>query len=195
MNIIESKLQFKGELEKLINENVYFLIIHHIAKEFATIEDIHMWHLEAGYLGCGYNEYIKKDGTVYIGRGNHHGAQCFGHNSDGYGIALEGDFNIETAISNEQYASVIERLKFHKLVFRNIKSIGGHNIFTPTDCPGKYLNVRNIVNDAYKEDKKYHWGMKHLVSLRKKGYKIHDERFDDYITRAEVFAIEDQRRD
>ena len=37
-----------------------------------------------------------------------------------------------------------------------------------------------------------HWAQKFYDSLRKKGIVIHEERFDDKITRGEVFALLDQ---
>lgn len=48
-----------------------------------------------------------------------------------------------------------------------------------------YLGVKFVSN-------KKHWAEKYYESLRKKGIKIHEKRFDDKITRGEVFALLDR---
>lgn len=150
MKIIQPNLHFRTKLKPLNLDNVYFIMIHHIDAKTATIKQIHEWHLSNGWSGVGYNEYIRKDGTVYIGRGDNEGAHCTGHNSDAYGIALEGNFNVEMMITIPQYKSLVERLQYHKKRFPNFKSIGGHRDFYSTDCPGKYFNMTNVLNDVNK---------------------------------------------
>ena len=122
-------------------EEVLFLIIHHAAAYRATATDIHQWHLDRGdnWKGFGYGEYIRKNGTVYIGRGDHQGAHTKGYNDQSYSICLEGNFN-EEFITKKQAESLIERLKYHKDRFKYLKSIGGHRDFTKTECPGVYFD-------------------------------------------------------
>jgi len=149
MNVIKPNLIFKEPLTPLNLDGVFFLVVHHIEATSATIEDIHRWHLDKGWDGCGYNEYIRKDGTVYIGRGDNIGAHCLGHNQDGYGIALEGDY-MKEYIPIPQYNALIERLKYHKSRLKNLKSICGHRDLMSTDCPGKNIIMSTILSDVEK---------------------------------------------
>lgn len=137
MKIINENLSFQKPLVGLDLTKVKYLIIHHIAKKSATIQDIHNWHIQNGWSGVGYNEYIRKDGTVYIGRGDNIGAQCQNKNSVSYGIALEGNYDEETDITAEQLNSLVERVKFHLNRFPNKVEVKKHGELNPTDCPGK----------------------------------------------------------
>lgn len=150
MNIIKANLTFAKPLTPLNLNKVYFNVIHHIEADNATPENIHAWHLERGWIGAGYNAYIRKNGTIYSLRGDNEGAHCTGHNSDGYGIALEGNYNIDTAVPLPQYKSLIELCQYNKKRFPNYKSTVGHNTFTLTDCPGKLFNMQQVVTDVAK---------------------------------------------
>lgn len=49
------------------------------------------------------------------------------------------------------------------------------------------------INKAFRRpDKNNHWAEKHYENLKAKGLVIHDKRFDDLITRGEVFALLDR---
>ncbi len=50
-----------------------------------------------------------------------------------------------------------------------------------------YLGVKYVP-----EKEKEHWAEKHFKSLKEKGVKIHEKRYDDNITRGEVFALLDR---
>ena len=152
MQIIKTMLKYKNPLTPLAPEQVLFLIVHHIDASKATPEQIHEWHLDRNWSGFGYNEYIKKDGTVYIGRGDNVGAHTKGYNENGYGIALEGKYDVEL-MPIAQYDSLIERLKYHKNRFVNLKSIAGHRDLGATSCPGKNVKMDIIVQEVYKVEK------------------------------------------
>ena len=156
MNIIKTNLNYRKPLVPLILSKVLFLIVHHIDAKFATPEDIHQWHLDNGWNGFGYNEYIRKDGTVYIGRGDNIGAQCANMNSKSFGIALEGNFDIEDLDTNSaQFKSLVERLKYHKERFKNLVEIGPHGKYVATTCPGskfpfeQLLDAVNNINNEF----------------------------------------------
>lgn len=53
---------------------------------------------------------------------------------------------------------------------------------------GQFLMCINPVNFFLKP----HWAEKHKTSLESKGIKINDTRYDDYMTRGEVFALLDR---
>jgi N-acetylmuramoyl-L-alanine amidase len=144
MDVIKTNFKYKNALVPLNTDKVLFIVLHHPDAMMASPEDIHGWHLQAGYAGFGYNEYIRKDGTVYIGRGDNIGAQCKNNNSKSYGICLEGDYDRETAMPQAQFDSLVERLKYHKGRFKNLVSIEPHSKFNPTSCPGKYFPLVEI---------------------------------------------------
>lgn len=66
---------------------------------------------------------------------------------------------------------------------------GDYKDFWKKDEKGKYILAVNpefmLVNDV-------HWAEKHFNNLIKNGIKINDKRFDDAMTRGEVFALLDR---
>lgn len=142
MNVINTNLKFVKQLETLDKSNVSFIVVHHIQAKHATVEDLHSWHLANGWAGIGYNEYITKDGNVYIGRGDNVGAHCADEkrnwNPVSYGISLEGDYNTEQQVPDVQFKSLLERLKYHQGRFRNAVIVP-HRKLTSTECPGQYF--------------------------------------------------------
>jgi hypothetical protein len=148
VKLINAGISFTQNLTPLLPDNVHNIIIHHIEATTATPEQIHQWHLNNGWIGAGYNEYIRKDGTVYILRGDNIGAHCAdgksNFNNSSYGIAVEGNYEVEKDIPIAQYQALVERIKFHKTRFKNLKKIGGHGEFIPTKCPGKYFPMDKI---------------------------------------------------
>jgi N-acetylmuramoyl-L-alanine amidase len=146
MNIIKTNFKYTKPLIPLNLDKVLFIVIHHPDAKTATPEQIHQWHLERGFNGFGYNEYIRKDGTVYIGRGDNIGAQCKNMNSKSYGICCEGDYEVEKDMPKAQFDALVERLKYHKARFKNLVGIEPHNKFNPTSCPGKYFPFQQMIN-------------------------------------------------
>lgn len=124
---------------------VYFIMLHHVDAKFATAEDIDKWHKERGWNGPGYNEYIRKDGTLIIMRGDNIGAHCEGMNSKSYGIALEGDYDIEPNMPEAQFNKLIERLQYHKKRFPNKIEVCKHSKFVDTNCPGVFFPFKRVL--------------------------------------------------
>ena len=152
MNIIKSNLKWNGTLVPLNLEKVIFLIIHHIDAKVATPEQIHQWHLEKGWKGAAYNEYIRKDGTVVILRGDYIGGHTANMNSKSYGIAVEGNYETEKEMPAAQYNALVERVKYHQSRFKNLVEIAPHKKFTPTSCPGKYFPFEKMMNSLQKQN-------------------------------------------
>lgn len=102
INIIPFTLRWKQstvENRSTINpSNVRYLVIHHALANTCSIEDIHRWHQdERGWAGVGYNFFVRKDGTVYEGRGlKYQGVHATGFNYQSMGICLEGNYDIGT---------------------------------------------------------------------------------------------------
>lgn len=79
----------------------------------AYTEEIHSWHLDAGYSGIGYHFVIRKDGTIERGRSIWAvGSHAYGANSDSIGIHLSGCFtyNLPTEKQIESCAILIADL-------------------------------------------------------------------------------------
>lgn len=128
-------LQFKNPLIPLDPNNVEYIVLHHISKSFAEPDEIHQWHLDFGWDGFGYGEYDRKDGSVFIGRGDNVGAHCQGYNSKSYGIAVEGNYD-EEEMPQVQFLTLLKRIKFHQARFKHATVVLHSKLF-PTQCPGK----------------------------------------------------------
>jgi N-acetylmuramoyl-L-alanine amidase len=144
MKIVQGNFKFKNSLIPLNPDNVKYIILHHADAKKATPEAVHSWHLSNGWAGIGYNEYITKDGTVYIARGDNIGAHSANNNSKSYGICLEGDYDTEAEVPQVQFDALVERLKYHKSRFKNLVGIEPHSKFNATSCPGKYFPLQKI---------------------------------------------------
>lgn len=137
MKIIQTNFEWRGKLTPLKVEDVQYIIIHHAAVKTASPEAIHKYHLGRGWAGIGYNEYIAKDGTVYICRGDHVGAHTAGWNDKAYGICVEGNYEVEQGMPEVQFSALVERVKYNQARFPNLKGIAPHKQFAATACPGK----------------------------------------------------------
>jgi hypothetical protein len=135
---------WEGDLIPLDMAKVKYIVLHHIDAVKAEPEQIHKWHLKNGWRGFGYNEYIRKDGTLVVGRGYNIGAQCKGWNSQSYGIALEGKFSIEEP-TREQIITLHESIDFLKIRFPNLEGIKNHYELVNTECPA--INLVEFLNE------------------------------------------------
>jgi N-acetyl-anhydromuramyl-L-alanine amidase AmpD len=150
MNIIESNLQFKGNMTY---GNVPIMIVgHHAESSHCTIEDIHQWHLNNGWAGCGYHFLVRKDGSVYRGRPeNATGAHCPGANDKSIGVCAEGSYMTET-MPDVQKQAIIDLCKYIISKY-GIKQLYGHKELYSTDCPGTNYPLADIKAKAFlKED-------------------------------------------
>jgi hypothetical protein len=151
MKVVQTNFVYEKTLIPLTLDKVLWIIVHHAdAKEYAP-EQCHADHLLNGWAGAGYNEYIRKDGTIYIMRGDHIGAQCANNNSKSYGICCEGDYETEKAMPSAQYNSLVERIRYHKKRFKNLVGIKPHYYFNKTTCPGKYFPIDKLITSVYAE--------------------------------------------
>lgn len=141
-------LQYRNSLLPLPPNSVQYIIIHHPAAITATPEQIHQWHLNNGWSGAGYNEYIRKDGSVHIMRGEHVGAHCADSNRNynpiSYGICCEGDYNKEKEMPKTQYNALIKRIRYAQQRYKNANVVP-HKQLTATTCPGKYFPWQKMI--------------------------------------------------
>jgi len=175
----------RDKMKPLNKEHVHFICIHHTACETATPMQIHQWHLDRGWLGFGYNAYIRKDGTVHIGRGFHVGAHTKGYNSQSYGICVEGNYSEEKHMPRPQMAALKRYIEAIKSELPNVKDVVGHNMLSTTECPGLYFPWTELRNGENP-----HWADGVYEELTDRfGLTIHEKRFDDKITRGEAMAL------
>jgi hypothetical protein len=152
MNVVNASLKFNGELIPLKLDKIKFLVVHHIEANTASVDDIEAWHKGFGWAGVGYNEYIRKDGTVYICRGDNIGAQCAGYNSCSYGIALEGDYSMNGNVPAEQYMALVKRIKYNLGRFPKNCVVVPHRVLVDTECPGDAFPFAKLLEDVSKND-------------------------------------------
>lgn len=147
--IIEKSFNFVHSLNKrAITDKI---IIHHTggADIDAYAEQIHQWHLAAGYSGIGYHFVIRKNGDIERGRpvwavGSH----AYNSNYDSIGIHLSGDFtyNLPTDKQIESAALLIANLSETYNISLDRKHILGHRETIATDCPGNMLfNLLDVI--------------------------------------------------
>ena len=103
-----------GSKEELITEfrestrDITEFVTHWTAtfsNQNTTAEDVHKWHRDRGFDGCGYHYLILRDGKLQRGRplnikGAH--AKKNGHNKFSIGIAFVGGFNCPTGTPNPE---------------------------------------------------------------------------------------------
>ena len=125
------------------------IVIHHTggADIDAYAEQIHSWHLDAGYSGIGYHFVIRKDGTIERGRPQWAvGSHAYGANYDTIGIHLSGCFTytLPTEQQIETCAKLLADLCKEYKIPVDRKHILGHREVDPdglrgTVCPGNML--------------------------------------------------------
>ena len=190
MNVytVTNKLIPVNPLVPLSLDEIIFMVIHHTESlGNYTWEQCNRDHKARKWSCCGYNEMIYPNGDVYIIRGDNVGAHCMNYNSCSYGISLVGSFDKEH-ISKEQLNSLIERLNYHKRRFKNLKSILGHRDLNNTECPGRNINMADIINKLNNKPGE-HWAEKFWKNLNEKGIKINEKRYENPITRGEIFSL------
>jgi len=171
MDIQNTHLKFRGNG---FNKNhPEWIIIHHALKKTCSIQDVHNWHLNNGWAGCGYHYFIKKDGTIQKGRNEEwNGVHTKGKNLESIGICLEGcyqDYGKQT-----DYKAPEAQLKSLITLTKDIQNrynieddkVAKHAKFANKLCPGNYFQW-----EEYKERlKDNNWKLDLLLNSFK-GFK------------------------
>jgi len=154
MDTIKTNFKWNGELKK--RTSTEFEIVHHAKSIECTVEDIHKWHLDRGWLGIGYNWFINKKGEEYEGRPEWASdADAQGYNKNSLSICLEGNFEVET-LGEVQREALIKRMVKNRLKYPHIKSMR-HKDVNKTKCPGEIgwieilAEVENRIRDIKKQ--------------------------------------------
>lgn len=194
MNIIDAGLTFRKQLVK--RASTQYIILHHIDAKTATVQDIHRWHLERDnqtWAGIGYNIYVRKDGSVYKGRGvEMSGAHTENYNSISVGVAFEGDYElIDKSMPEAQYNAGLEVIEYLKELYPNAKIVG-HKELNKTSCPGSNFplsDLKEMKSHIVEQPVQEHWAEPIFKELLTMGVALDVRRFDDNITRGEAFAL------
>lgn len=147
MNIINTGLKFNGGLAR--RKITKRIIIHHAAAASAPVETIHKWHLGRGWAGIGYNFYVRKDGSIYQGRGwEYVGAHCAGYNSTSVGICFEGNYETDSDMPTAQYNAGVSLIAEALARYSGVTEICGHKTHGCTACPGRNFPLGAMVSAA-----------------------------------------------
>lgn len=200
MDIIETNLEFRGTFSK--RSSTKYIVLHHADSSNCTIHDIHRWHLNNGWAGCGYHYFVDKGGNIYRGRPRDMaGAHVENQNSFCLGICAEGRYMKET-MPEAQKIAIINLLVELKNIYPNAQ-ITGHRDRMPTACPGNNYPFQEIVQavtltlgkevmSLFPDVPNNHWAKDSVEKLAKLGLIKGDERGffnpDQPLTRAQ-FAI------
>lgn len=171
------------------------IVLHHAEASHCTIEDIDAWHKANGWSGCGYHFLVRKDCQIYEGRPiDIEGAHCLGWNERSIGICFEGDFSQEK-MSEAQEQKGIELIRWVRGKYKTPLRILRHKDALPGyTCPGE--NFRNVVilegSRDIVENQTVHWAQGAYDELKSKGIVINETRFNDNLTRGEIFVLLNQ---
>lgn len=142
VQVIDRDLKFTGPFTP--RSKMDTIVLHHAAAKSCTVEDVHRWHLNNGWLGIGYHYFVSKLGGIYQGRPEDVvGAHAGGHNDHTIGICAEGDFEQENM-------PVVQQQAIRDLVQWIVSRYPGVNIkrhkdLNATLCPGKNYPFAEIV--------------------------------------------------
>ena len=137
------KLDYKWTEDLTFNNEPRKIIFHHAARSTWDPYGINEFHKSKGWKGIGYNYYIRKDGTIYLGRDEGaEGAHTKGENNSSIGICLEGNFEEEN-LTSEQLISA-EKLSYYLVLKYDIYQVIGHKDAYETLCPGKNFPLEDI---------------------------------------------------
>jgi len=205
MNIIESNLKWNGNPAKRTSTDC--IVIHNADAVICTVEDVHRWHLNNGWIGIGYHFFVRKDGKIYRGRPiDTVGAHCLGYNSDSVGVCFEGKYHsADRVIPAAQLESGWDLVNYLKEIYPKAK-IMPHKALNDTDCPGQYFPFEELCKEAVPAkseavktaDFTGHWAEAEILKVIEAGVMVGDDtggcntvvfRPDDPLTRAEMAVI------
>ena len=140
IDIINPNLNFRDELRKRDLREVDLIVMHHSGSPMdrTTIHGIHEWHLQRGWLGCGYHYVIHPDGSIFQGRPvDTVGAHVRSYNDISVGICVVGNFMHEypTTLQQEATGKLLAYL-VNKVLRGNTIAIKRHRDLAATLCPG-----------------------------------------------------------
>lgn len=125
---------------------VTHIVVHYSATypdENTTAADIDRMHKDRGWKGIGYHWFIRRDGTVEMGRPEHRvGAHVGGQNSGKIGICCAGGIERATGpnvgVDNRTPAQIEAQINLIRECLKRHPGaeVVGHRDLAPTQCPG-----------------------------------------------------------
>ena len=147
MQINEVSYKWSGTLVK--RSKTEMIVLHHAAAKSCSAQDVHSWHRSRGWIGIGYNYFVRKDGQIYRGRPEDVvGAHTTNYNSKSIGICFEGDFMVES-MPKAQLEAGKELVAYLKDKYK-ITKVKGHRDLMATSCPGSKFPFDEIANAKQK---------------------------------------------
>lgn len=161
----DAKLRFNASRTK--RGKTVGIVLHHLAGE-GSVEAEHRYSISRGWIGIGYNFYIRLDGTVWEGRGLEYvgahsgrkaGAPGFedgaNNNSQTVGIGLEGYYHPGSKLTRKempkaQYDACVRLIRDLRAKYPDIKWIKGHKEMPgcSTACPGDYFPLARMAAEG-----------------------------------------------
>jgi N-acetylmuramoyl-L-alanine amidase len=127
-------------------QRITHIVIHYSATfedQDITAADIDKMHKARGWKGIGYHWFIRRDGTVEIGRPESQvGAHVGGQNSGKIGICCAGGLNRATGASRGVDNRTAAQVNAMTILIRGIlrrhpgAKVVGHRDLAATQCPG-----------------------------------------------------------
>jgi N-acetylmuramoyl-L-alanine amidase len=117
-----------------------------------------------------------------------------GYNGPGNRSSISIEIGEDEVSENTAKVFVAYLMKEYNIPIENVVP---HKHWSVKNCPAYTLlhwdTYIKSIEEYYKEiTKEPHWAEKYKVSLRSKGIVINDDRFNDFMTRGEVFALLDR---
>lgn len=136
-------------------------------------------------------EYVNKVPFVSKGRSeDRRGAHAVKVNGTSIGIVIIGNYDLREP--NDELLHLCAELIVEIYSRRGVLPIYGHRHFSNKTCPGGLFPMWKLQSYVDELMKTKHWAEKHYNSLIDKGWQINEKRYDDAITRGEMFALLDK---
>lgn len=137
------------------------LIIIHCAATTSTMDVDAEWikkiHIQRGFRTIGYHFFIKRDGTIEVGRGvDEVGAHAYGKNGQSVGICLAGGVNEqnepEDNFTDEQMKALTFQVELLLQRYPHAKVIGHYEVGNKA-CPSFNVEAWRAENiEQYKNE-------------------------------------------
>lgn len=143
ITIHDAGLQFDGHPATRVRTTA--IILHHADAVSCTVEDIHRWHLSNGWIGIGYQFFVRKNGEIWRGRPiDWVGAHTKGANDFSVGICFEGSYESKDTSMPAPQLTAGKELVSYLLGLYPGAAVKKHKDYCSTDCPGKYFPFDEI---------------------------------------------------
>lgn len=143
--MIVTEIDWKWKSGLSVRAKTNYVVLHHAAAKACSPYQVDSWHKANGWSGIGYHYFIRKDGTIYRGRPEWAtGAHAQGKNHESIGICVEGNYDEEYIMPDDQKEAVKAVLRDIKLRYPNT-TVKGHKHVGATGCPGKYYPLSEMM--------------------------------------------------